>query len=358
MAKTQDYGLGEFTFPRGWFMVADAAELKDKPLAVRFFGEDLVIYRGKSGRVVMLEAYCAHMGAHLAKNSTSYVVHDGTQIEGDSIRCPFHAWRYGPDGKCNDIPYSEGAIPKAACIKKWIVEERMGVIFAWHDAEGSEPDYNAPFLKEWNDPAWVHWKIDHLGELSTHPQEIVDNMVDVAHMAPTHGSKDIAYFENEFKDHIVVQRFGSGHRTLVSDSGALLETDTWYTGPGVLLSLMKGEYPSIILITHTPIDDGIVKVWHALLVKSPNKIATPNDVENARTYQESSRMAFAQDFEIWGNKRPCLKPLQIPADGPFHKLRTWYKQFYNPRSRSPEFTEKVNGVHTVVKNNSESKAVA
>ena len=112
---------------------------------------------------------------------------------------------------------------------------------------------------------------------------------------------------------------------------------------------MKGEYPSIILITHTPIDDGIVKVWHALLVKSPNKIATPNDVENARTYQESSRMAFAQDFEIWGNKRPCLKPLQIPADGPFHKLRTWYKQFYNPRSRSPEFTEKVNGVHTVVK---------
>jgi hypothetical protein len=27
MGKTQDYGLGEFTFPRGWFMVADAEEV-------------------------------------------------------------------------------------------------------------------------------------------------------------------------------------------------------------------------------------------------------------------------------------------------------------------------------------------
>ncbi len=38
MARTQDYGLGEFTFPRGWFMVADAEELKDRPLPVRFLG--------------------------------------------------------------------------------------------------------------------------------------------------------------------------------------------------------------------------------------------------------------------------------------------------------------------------------
>lgn len=345
MAKTQDYGLGEFTYPRGWFMVADAEELSDKPLAVRFFGQDQVIYRGKSGRVIMMEAYCAHMGAHLAKNSTSYVVRDGSWLQGDSIRCPYHAWRFGPDGKCDDIPYSTGAIPKAACLQTWNVQERMGVVFAWNDPEGGEPDYEAPFLQEWDDPSYVHWKMDHLGTLATHPQEIIDNMADLAHMTPTHGSTDCAYFENEFKDHIVVQHFGAGHRTLVSESG-LLETDTWYTGPGVLLSLMKGKYPSIIIITHTPVDDGVVKVWHGLLVKSQNKVAQPEDVPVARAYQEASRLAFAQDFEIWGNKRPCLNPLQIPADGPFHKVRTWYKQFYNPRARVGEFTKKVNGIHT------------
>src|SRR5580704_19594784 len=123
MARTQDYGLGEYTYPRGWFMVADAEELKDRPLPLRFFGQDFAIYRGKSGRVVMLDAYCPHMGTHLAKNTTSYVVKDGTQIEGDSIRCPYHAWRFGPDGKCNDIPYAS-RIPQAASITSWPVVER------------------------------------------------------------------------------------------------------------------------------------------------------------------------------------------------------------------------------------------
>jgi 3-ketosteroid 9alpha-monooxygenase subunit A len=75
-------------------------------------------------------------------------------------------------------------------------------------------------------------------------------------------------------------------------------------------------------------------------------VATEADVPVARAYQEASRLAFAQDFEIWGNKRACINPLQIPADGPFHKVRTWYRQFYNPRSKVTEFTSKVNGIHT------------
>ena len=45
MATSADYRLGEFTFPRGWFMVADAKELQDKPLPIRFFGRDMVLYR-------------------------------------------------------------------------------------------------------------------------------------------------------------------------------------------------------------------------------------------------------------------------------------------------------------------------
>ena len=50
MARTVEYGLGEFTFPRGWFMVAEAQELQDRPLPVRFFGQELALYRGKSRR--------------------------------------------------------------------------------------------------------------------------------------------------------------------------------------------------------------------------------------------------------------------------------------------------------------------
>ena len=61
-------------------------------------GQELVLYRGASGRVVMLDAHCPHMGTHLGRNSTSYVCRDGA-IEGDSIRCPYHAWRFGPGSR-------------------------------------------------------------------------------------------------------------------------------------------------------------------------------------------------------------------------------------------------------------------
>jgi len=71
-----------------------------------------------------------------------------------------------------------------------------------------------------------------------------------------------------------------------------------------------------------------------------HKVATEADVVAARAYQEASRLAFAQDFDVWANKRPAL---QVPGDGPFHKSRIWYRQFYNQRARRQEFLKQVEG---------------
>ena len=344
MATTKEYGLGEFDFPRGWFMIADGAEITQTPQAIRYFGQDLVIYRGKSGRPVVLEAYCPHMRVHIARNTTSYIVRDGGKIEGDSIRCPGHGWRFTPEGQCDDIPYSTRGVPKAACIKSFPVQEKAGCIWMWHDPEGGKPDYDLPGFDEWDMTGWVRWRIDPLGTLPIHPQEIVDNMADYAHFVPVHGSRDVVYFENEFRDHVIMQRFGAGHRTLI-DGAEVLETDTWYTGPGILLSRMEGQFPSIIMICHTPVEDGEVRVWYALMVKVSNTTPTEADVSMARSYQDTALEAFAQDFELWKFKQPALSIMQVPDDGPFHKERIWYRQFYNPRTCAPEFQTRVNGVH-------------
>src|SRR5882724_6327219 len=155
MAKTQDYRLGEFTFPRGWFVVAESSQIGTTPHSDRFFGEDVVLYRGASGQVIMLDAYCPHMGTHLGRNKTSHTVVKGQHVEGDSIRCPYHGWRFGADGKCDEIPFSSLPIPKAACVRSWPVVERLGAVFVWHDSEGGEPEWDAPDLAEWNDAGWV-----------------------------------------------------------------------------------------------------------------------------------------------------------------------------------------------------------
>lgn len=353
MATTKEYRLGEYTFPRGWFMIADAEELNThKPLAVRFFGRDFALYRGQaSGKVILLDAYCPHMKTHLAgENTTSYVIQDGggTNIEGDSIRCPYHAWRFGPDGKCDDIPYHDGEIPEAACVKSWPVVESLGAVWIWYDPEDGEPDWEHPSLPEWDNPGWVQWKFDHLGMLNQHPQELVDNICDYGHLGPIHGST-VEKFENEFKGHTATQRQCGPHRTLVGEDGVspILHTLTTYHGPGVLTSHLTGYYDSIMLIAHTPVDDGTVKVWHGLLVKSPagNEVVNDTDTILARQFQEAALTAFVQDIEVWNLKEPCLNGMFIPSDGAFMKARIWYKQFYNPREKTQEFLDLAEGVY-------------
>jgi len=347
MATTKEYGLGEFTFPRGWFMIAEGSELTDKPMNLRFFGQDMVLYRSQTtGKPALLEAYCPHMGTHLGMNTTSYIVRDQKHIDGDGIRCPYHGWRFNSQGVCDDIPGLKGSIPKAACVRSWTVHESMGVIWMWHDSENGAPEWEAPALPEWDDPAWVHWKMDHLGTLPVHGQEIVDNICDMAHFGPIHGLNSVEFFENEFQDHMVTQRMIGPHRTLV-DGDANLYTDTTYHGPGFLLSHMLGRYPSIILIANTPVDDGVTRAWHALLVKSPHRVHTQEDVVAARAFQEASRFAFSQDFEAWSVKKPAFKILQTNADGPFHLERIWYKQFFNPRTKREDYTKRVNGLHRI-----------
>lgn len=345
MATTAEYGIGEFTFPRGWFMVGEAKDATKKPIPLRYFGKDLVMYRGESGRVVVMDAYCPHMKTHLAKNDSSYIVLDGKQVEGDDIRCPYHAWKFGPDGMCNEIPYSPAPIPKAAKIRSYPVQEWGGLILMWHDEEAGEPDFEPHPLPEWDDPKWVNWKVDHLGTLDCHPQEIIDNMTDKAHLGPIHGSTNMEYFESECKDHVIRQLLAAGHRTLSDD---VMTNDTWYTGPGLLLSRMNGYYSSLMMICHTPIEDGTLRAWHGLMVEPPNHPMNDEDKQAVPAFQEGSKMALLQDFDVWANKAPCLQIMQVPGDGPFGKARLWYKQFYNPRADVKKHQGNSNG-HWVTK---------
>lgn len=348
MATTRDYGLGEFPFPRGWFVVAEVDELRDDPLCLRFFGQDLVLYRGRtSGRPVLLNAYCPHMGTHLARNTTSYVVRNGRHIEGDAIRCPYHGWRFGTDGLCNEIPGLRGAIPKAARIRSWSLHESLGCIWVWHDPEDLPPEWPPPSQPEWSDPAWVQTKIDHMGVLPIHGQEVVDNIADRAHFGPIHGMDVVTYYENRFEGYKAMQRIAGTHHTLTEQGPDLLLTDATYHGPGYLLAYMNGTHPTILFIANTPVDDGVTQVWHGLRVNSAHSVARREDLEIAKSFQEASRQAFAQDFEVWTHKIPAVKVLQVATDGPFDLERTWYRQFFNPRSRAGEFHRRIRGVHRI-----------
>ncbi len=341
MAKAVEYNLGPAIFPRGWFIVAESSELGADPMAVHYFGKDLALYRGESGQPVLLDAFCPHMGTHLTASTSAHIVKSGEQIEGDSIRCPYHGWRFAPDGTCDDIPYYDGRIPKSASIRSYPVADVMGCVMAWYDADGRAPDYDPPSLKEWDDPQWVRWELDHLGELGLHSQEVLDNMADARHLGPTHGAP-CEYFENEFKDHIYIQR-QSGHIALYDE---FLRTTTWYTGPGLLLSKQAfGDTLMYELIANTPVDDGSIRAWHGVLYRGASSPASTEDRDYQKASQAGALEAFGADFNIWTHKKPAIKVMQLATDGPFAKGRRWYSQFFDLPEKASEYHEELNGVH-------------
>jgi 3-ketosteroid 9alpha-monooxygenase subunit A len=339
MAISSEYGLGPHTFARGWYVIAESIELTERPLALHFFSKDFALYRGKSGQLVLLDAHCPHMQCHIAASDTAVIAREGAQIEGDSIRCPYHGWRFGADGLCDDIPYFDGPKPRSAKLNSYVVAESLGCIWMWYDAEGNEPHYPVPNLPQWQQSEWIHWRLDHLGELAVHPQEIIDNMADARHLGPTHGAP-CEYFENEFSDHIYIQHQGGFHK----EYQAMLGTTTWYTGPGVLLShQLFGEIESIELIANTPIEDGCVKLWHGLLVNSGVTKPGADELDMAKQLQAGALDSLAADFGVWKQKKPALRILQIKTDGPFGRGRRWFKQFYMSLADSRAIQEDVNG---------------
>ncbi|MBS0324708.1 MAG: (2Fe-2S)-binding protein, partial [Proteobacteria bacterium] len=233
--------------------------------------------------------------------------------------------------------------------KSYRLAEAMGAVWFWHDAEGGEPEWELDVLPQWNDPAWVRWKFDHLGELKQHQVEVLDNIADYSHLKPIHGA-DTTRFENEFIQHRAIQRQCGPWRGQYDADGNTVEltTITTYHGPGLLLSEATTSLSdNIMIITNTPIDDGVIKVWHGLLVKSPSgaAVATEQDAVTARAYQAEFLTSFSQDFEVWGNKEPCLQGMYVAGDGAFRKARVWMKQFFNPRAKREEYWSQTKGIH-------------
>ena len=74
---------------RFWHPVAHIDQLTDVPLALKIMGEELVLFRDKSGRLGLVEAHCPHRG-------TSF---EYGKIEERGIRCCYHSWLIDIDGK-------------------------------------------------------------------------------------------------------------------------------------------------------------------------------------------------------------------------------------------------------------------
>jgi phenylpropionate dioxygenase-like ring-hydroxylating dioxygenase large terminal subunit len=146
---------------------------KDAIVKRKIAGEDLVLYRKPDGGVVAMVDRCAHRMAALSMGAK----------EGDSLRCMYHGLRFGPDGKCTEVP-GQDDIPAAMCVRTFPVVEKDNWVWVWmgdaakadtalicHSVGPSDPDWNI--------------KTDKVRIESNYRLEIA-NLMDLTHITYTH----------------------------------------------------------------------------------------------------------------------------------------------------------------------------
>jgi nitrite reductase/ring-hydroxylating ferredoxin subunit len=72
----------ELPIPNGWFAVEFSRELREgdvKP--IHYCGEDLVLFRTRSGHARVLDAFCPHLGAHLGHGFAGGIALEAAEID-------------------------------------------------------------------------------------------------------------------------------------------------------------------------------------------------------------------------------------------------------------------------------------
>jgi phenylpropionate dioxygenase-like ring-hydroxylating dioxygenase large terminal subunit len=102
-----------------WHPVMVAEGLGAGPTSCQLLGRPLSVWR-HGGELACLDEVCRHLGASLSL---------GEVVEG-GLRCRYHGWTYGRDGRCVDIPARRGVpIPREARVRSYPVAERYGLVW-------------------------------------------------------------------------------------------------------------------------------------------------------------------------------------------------------------------------------------
>ena len=309
-------------YPIGWFQVAYCDEIEiGSVVPLKYFGEDLVAFRGENGEVKVLDAFCPHLGAHLGY---------GGKVKDNCIECPFHAWKFDGDGKCTDVPYAK-KVPSKAKIRPWHAVEKNGQVMVWYHPNGGEPKWELPDLEEVDSDDWTKderrdWKV------KTRNQEMAENAVDSAHFHYVHGASNMPVSKGEVDGHILRVTSTTGMKTPRGGVDGQVQSTSY--GFGFAYIRFTGIVETLLINSVTPIDEEYVDVRFSFRVKKVGNADVTKGV-GAAFMGEVSRQ-LEQDIPIWENKIHHDRPLLCDGDGPIGIFRRWCKQFYAENEESKD----------------------
>ena len=116
---------------RYWHPIGLCADANTTPRKVRVLGEDLILFRDKSGQAGLLYPHCAHRGTSLFYG----------KVEEHGIRCCYHGWVFDAQGHCTERPCEPQPDPQCSKVRQpWYpVQELYGLIWAYMGPPEKKP---------------------------------------------------------------------------------------------------------------------------------------------------------------------------------------------------------------------------
>jgi len=157
---------------KGWHAIMESRELRPgKPLGLRRFGEDWVLWRDAAGTPVAMQDRCPHRAAKLSL---------GTVTNGQ-IRCPYHGITFDGRGFCTLVPELGRAAPALRTVAV-PVQDSNGFLWAWIGG-GAEPEGSPPWFGNLS-PSFVYTRQQETWP--THYSRWVENELDTTHLPFVH----------------------------------------------------------------------------------------------------------------------------------------------------------------------------
>ena len=272
---------------RYWHPIATVGMMNDKwTKKVRLLGEDMILYKDRSGTFGMMEPHCAHRRMNMIYGIP----------EANGLRCPYHGWLYDETGQCIEQPYEETEDPDARFkdkiqMKAYPVRELGGMLMAYM---GPSP---APEL-----PMWDLYYMDSPRDIGfaivpSNWLQIMENSLDPVHLEWLH-----MYWRNyvvdqmgeperqkKIKKHELIGfdafEYGIIKRRIVE--GGTKDDEEWATGHPVLFPyyLKSGSVSSPVFQIRVPIDDYNTGYWwYRLYTEESGVPQTPQKPEEIPFY--------------------------------------------------------------------------
>ncbi|MGE0706990.1 MAG: Rieske 2Fe-2S domain-containing protein [Planctomycetota bacterium] len=165
-----------------WYVACQSETLGARPLGRLIMDEALVLYRDRSGRARCFRDRCLHRNAELSEG----FVHD------DCLVCPYHGWRYDPDGACVAIPSAraEAPLPKKR-LTAFPTREQDGLVWVFMGDPARAGEVEPFRMPHHADAGWRSYYMETLFENDV--TNCVENFMDVPHTITVHK----AWFRSE-----------------------------------------------------------------------------------------------------------------------------------------------------------------